>query len=48
MASIVDRYIKNAGREKITKPNPIFQSWHPVAILILIPFIQLLISSLSS
>ena len=42
------RYLENAGREKISPPSRILQSWHPVAILMLIPIIQLIVSGLSA
>jgi hypothetical protein len=45
---IFSRNLDNAGREKISSPSRMLQSWHPVAILMLIPIIQLIVSGLSA
>lgn len=42
------RYLENAGREKISSPSRMLQSWHPVAILMLIPIMQFIVSRLSA
>jgi hypothetical protein len=47
MVSKLGRFYAKLGREKITKPNPFLRSWHPVAILMVIPCVQLLFSSVN-